>query len=851
MVSGGCPRTWRQPPGNLFLQFLSIPGAKVMLKKFLPLLLLFACVAGPSPLFGKTVALVYDDSGSMGGNNKWCNANYAVQVLAAFLDSDDKLLAVRMNSGKGVEALRLSRHRRQNTLQAIRKWPKPKNGQTTPYFAVETAANIFTQQRNIAPGPLGEQEADWLIITTDGEFNTSRDTEIADSARTFFASPAGLRTRVAFLLIEADTAKKRKAANIWKNIAPEQVEIISADSRNIAGAMEKIIGLIAGRDKKLAVNQHGSTIHFSTVFPLKRITLFEQNNSGKTASLQTVTLSGGNGIVDRENLVLHKPQSGFSGRITHLIKKGSLPAGDYVLAFDRRPNLDQLSFFIEPAVDFSVSVLTADGKTAIPSASPGSYTVCRGEQVRFAVSFQSVKGGQPEPLAIDQAIADKLSVRGRLNSDSIRFSFVQNRAGYLSTTRSIDANAHLSVEARYPGYFHYKSNIITIKASDCSKTARLTSNTLTIPITYAVSKDFTGTGAFTIVRKGDDYQGHHYLSVQKLPKGVQLEVDGKTITSSKQPVQVNLVKDHPLPVTILTNEDFHPRKPVSFLITISTDNRYVRKIDPLKLTLELRPRQLAVVPAAGTWRVSFTELGKTPGPSYILTADGKEIPPDQLTRYSIEVDTDSNLPVSLQPVQGTSSFRVRVRRPFFACFTDTGKIPITLTLDSGIPGEKVQSRFFLVIDDTDWWTKCRRSIFTLLAMLAFLAYLIACGKKRRFARDGVITYERENPLLGIRPRPEEFYLAGWLADDGNKLWNFILRWFIPFIPERRVVAGITFEAGTGKGSIILPEGQQRSNMKIAGIPIDDPGIRPMIISQENTLEVVSRNHTERYSYHRK
>ena len=824
-----------------------------MLKKFLPLLLLFACVAGPYPLFGKTVALVYDDSGSMGGKTKkWSNANYAVQVLAAFLDSDDKLLAVRMNGGKGVKTLLLSHNERRNTLQVIRKWPEPINGQGTPYSAVEIAANIFTQQRNIAPGPLGEQESDWLIITTDGEFQTSRNNEIKDNARAFFASPAGRRTRVAFLLIEADTADKRKAAKIWKNIAPEQVEIISADSNNIAGAMEKIIGLIAGRDKKLAVKQHDSTIRFSTVFPLKRITLFEQNKKKTIAELQTVILPGGNGIVDRENLVLHKPQSGFRGRITHITRKGSLPAGDYVLTFDRRPNLDQLSFFIEPAVDFSVSVLSAADKKAIPPISPGSYTVCKGEQVSFAVSFQSVQGGSSVPLAIDQAKADKLSVKGRLNSSSIRFSFAPNRSGYLSAAKSIDSSAQLSVEARYPGYFHYKSNIITIKASDCGKTAQFTSNKLTVPITYRDSKDFAKTGLFNIVRQGDDYQGHHFLSIKKLPKGVQLRVDGETITSSKQSVQVNFVKDHPLPVTIFTNADFHPRKPVSFLINVASDNKHVQKIDPIKVTLELRPRQLAVVPAAGTWRVSFTELGNTPGPQYTVTADGKEIPPDQLSRYTIDVDTDSNLPVSIQPpVQGTSSFRVRIRRPFFACFTDTGRIPITLTLDSDIPGEKVQSRFFLVIDDTDWWTKCRRSIFTLLCILAFLAYFVTCSKKRRFAGDGVIIYERENPLLGIRPRPEEFYLAGWLADDGNKLWNFIHRWFIPFVPERRVVAGITFEAGTGNGSILLPEGQQRSNMKISGITIDDPGIRPKTFSQESTLEVVSRNHTERYSYHRK
>lgn len=60
-------------------------------------LLLAAFAAGASA--AKSVALVYDDSGSMESKatHRWVPANYAVQVLAAMGGENDRLFVVRMS----------------------------------------------------------------------------------------------------------------------------------------------------------------------------------------------------------------------------------------------------------------------------------------------------------------------------------------------------------------------------------------------------------------------------------------------------------------------------------------------------------------------------------------------------------------------------------------------------------------------------------------------------------------------------------------------------------------------------------------------------------------------------------
>ena len=60
---------------------------------------------------GRSIAILYDDSRSMGGSaqaGRWVGANFSMQVFAALLAASDELLLVKMNRQQDVNAIQAS-----------------------------------------------------------------------------------------------------------------------------------------------------------------------------------------------------------------------------------------------------------------------------------------------------------------------------------------------------------------------------------------------------------------------------------------------------------------------------------------------------------------------------------------------------------------------------------------------------------------------------------------------------------------------------------------------------------------------------------------------------------------------
>lgn len=68
----------------------------------------------------RTIALVYDDSGSMQGKDKWVYANYAAQSLIALLQQDDEFYVVKMSNPKNLKNLNI-RHQKKECIKKVRK----------------------------------------------------------------------------------------------------------------------------------------------------------------------------------------------------------------------------------------------------------------------------------------------------------------------------------------------------------------------------------------------------------------------------------------------------------------------------------------------------------------------------------------------------------------------------------------------------------------------------------------------------------------------------------------------------------------------------------------------------------
>jgi len=90
----------------------------------------------------KIISVVYDDSGSMSGNNE-AYANYSMQTFAAMVNKGDELYITYMSDCMNSRRIDTS-----DLLNAVGNIRNHASNGNTPYEAVETAMNRLKQSHN-------------------------------------------------------------------------------------------------------------------------------------------------------------------------------------------------------------------------------------------------------------------------------------------------------------------------------------------------------------------------------------------------------------------------------------------------------------------------------------------------------------------------------------------------------------------------------------------------------------------------------------------------------------------------------------------------------------------------------
>jgi len=442
------------------------------IKKIIIILFIhFLCLFNNMDIFARTIALVFDDSGSMWrpadekkeSQRIWIYANYAAQILNALLRSDDKFVFVKMSDQK-LESMKTDS---QSSIDKIRQEWTP-GGSKTPYEAVEKAMNEILKSESLKDDKIDEQKQDWLIIMTDGEFGyngklkmNNRDKKyIEKQTKIFFQKTKG-KVRIAFFLIgkKADI----NVPKIWKLIAPAQVEILNVRPEEITYEMQKIAAFITGRDFQYAnIDRYRNIIEFKSLFPVKRITVLEQNIKDDLSSVMEVAAPDGKYVSIKEYDVENNPKSKINliAKISHCEKQKEnvsiiMPDGKYIIKF--KENLDndkKIQVLIETAVDFKISLIQRDKPFCINEL--------------FDVSITFYKAGTNELLTLNRKNTKDLNVNAIYGNKKHKFNFNPTKKIYDSLKlKADDFEKPLSVEAKYPGYFYLKSNIFNIFAEEC------------------------------------------------------------------------------------------------------------------------------------------------------------------------------------------------------------------------------------------------------------------------------------------------------------------------------------------------------------------------------------------------
>ena len=93
----------------------------------------------------KIISVVYDDSGSMSGNNE-AYANYSMQTFAAMVNKGDELYITYMSDCMNSRRIDTS-----DLLNAVGNIRNHASNGNTPYEAVETAMNRLKQSKDSVP----------------------------------------------------------------------------------------------------------------------------------------------------------------------------------------------------------------------------------------------------------------------------------------------------------------------------------------------------------------------------------------------------------------------------------------------------------------------------------------------------------------------------------------------------------------------------------------------------------------------------------------------------------------------------------------------------------------------------
>ena len=313
----------------------------------------------------KIVSVVYDDSGSMKGEDKSVYASYAMQAFCSMLNSQDELYITFMNENMDdndnsdtcndlenfePKKIDLSDNNFQSTINSLSK--PAHGGGFTPYGAIIKAFEKLTQV------DCEDKNAQyWLVVITDGAF-TNWDysgENITEEFKKYSATemPNGSKPYITFLGIGSDV--------VAPNEELTNVHIYKASSaKAITDTMSKMAEKVSGRTNIKVSQGTANSVKVSSNVPVSNFAVFAQNTSAKV----TKVTYGKNKEI-KPNRKVSLGVDGYDLNATACIignSKDIIEDGTYEIHFDGAIKAENVQVMFEPAVELVVSVEN-NGKT--------------------------------------------------------------------------------------------------------------------------------------------------------------------------------------------------------------------------------------------------------------------------------------------------------------------------------------------------------------------------------------------------------------------------------------------------------------------------------------------------------
>ncbi len=335
------------------------------------ILLLFTCtkpVHATVMTNKKIINIIYDNSGSMDGNNKWAYANYSLQTLVSLMNSEDELYITYMDKPESSQKVDLN-----HVEDAVKGVVSKVDDQgATPYESLDTAL------KSLKSIPADNKETQyWMVVLTDGAFYPDYgkaekkvpqkvlQNKLYSLSRE--SMPNGSSLRVKYMGIGTD-------ANTIKNQGENLTGTKAKNEKEITDTLGRIADQISGRlrVKPSDIQKIDDyTVEIRSDLPLYSISTLSQGSQAKVTS----ALAGKTSLNIDRNIVLKKPDSkhwtttapapkGLKGNASVINNKDkTIPAGKYRIKFSEKIRPENLAVMYEPAIDLKIdAALSGAGK---------------------------------------------------------------------------------------------------------------------------------------------------------------------------------------------------------------------------------------------------------------------------------------------------------------------------------------------------------------------------------------------------------------------------------------------------------------------------------------------------------
>lgn len=372
------------------------------------------------------------------------------------------------------------------------------------------------------------------------------------------------------------------------------------------------------------------------------------------------------------------------------------------------------------------------------------------------------------------------------------------------------------------------SKIMTEITEDLPPNANIATklvSALPIPYKHVLSHEFIGMLQFSATSNDKKKKKSLvHFSVDNIPEGLMIQIGDNNLThdntKTTKPLWIFFDDNRSNQITLYRNHEYKSSRESKIGLTVEDVNASDSTWLNNKVTIPIQPkeRNISIIAEGIAPTIPLNQIDELNEIAFKLIHDGIELSEEEFAQSDLDIDIDG-LNYILEKDEEHLNYKLKLKPEIPLCLTAVGDVKVHLEIDNGYyPGDYGSLDFVIHIEDVSWWDKCKNTIFTVLATLFTLWYIVGMIKKNRFSKS--IRLERYDYDM----REQEYKKTNimyYLRQRRGLLWALV-----PYINEKQDVNGMTFIATNRKNSVRIDRnslvdayGKPLQGIKINGISI--------------------------------